>query len=571
MASSPLPKTTRRALRELGFPNRLSAYVWLGLFLAFVPLTTALRFVDLSNPVMEPHPIRQTQTALTAVMLFRGEASVVDYRSPEGGHLFRMVYEFPFYQWLVALAMRLGLGLEVAARLVCLAFFTAGCACFWGIARRLFDPHVAAWATLFYWITPFHVIYSRVCLIEATAVALVLGAAWAALRALETAPRRFTAWCAASALAGVLAAMVKLTYWYAPAGVGFLAVAWLAWKGRLDRRRAGWLLATLLVQLAVGVAWAAWASELRGEIASVRDWQIGPLAERFSPAAWWRVLRPVLRHLLHDWMIVPTVAALWLPRVYRDRVLILLGVALLGAVGPFHVHQYHDYYAFTEAPFLLAAAGAGAAWLFSHGSVAARAALAVTALVLAGRTLRLPYVYGSLFANQRPVVEAEYALGRVTDPLDLVYAEAPMERWEIPLYSGRHVILAPHFPGSGLSPSVFVFARGPFRPDLFRGSESVWIDGLAENKPVYRVRNVGPFRFDPGRHVAAVGGEPRGPTTPASTDYDACAASIAVPSPPGTGDIVVTFLEKGRSMPLPRREWVRLPSASPWGCRFTVR
>jgi len=88
------------------FPNRFSTYLWWGLFLSLVPVTLYLRTYYLSNALIEPHPWRQSQTALTIYYFFHNGINLFDYSSPLDGKLWRFVFEFPLYQAIVSFVMK---------------------------------------------------------------------------------------------------------------------------------------------------------------------------------------------------------------------------------------------------------------------------------------------------------------------------------------------------------------------------------------------------------------------------------------------------------------------------------
>ncbi len=530
-------RVDRFVFDAFGFPSRLAAYVWMALAGIAVPATAVLRFWDWGNPLLEPHPIRQTQTALAALWFSKGQASLLDYASPYRGALWNFVQEFPLYQFLVGLVMRTGLGLEVAARSVTLLSFLVSTFFFWKLAEKLFDRHVAMWAVLLFWISPFNVLYSRVCLIDPLAVCLMLGASWAALESR----------LATATILGSLAAVVKVTVWYAPTTALFL---WAAKK----RRR--WILLSLIGQLVVAVVWIRWAVHVRGEASTglgkaTWEWIVGPWGERFSPECWWRILRPILRLMLHDWMAPAFLVALGAPGPYRKRALGLLAIAVFTIVGPFHVSQYHDYYAIAVAPFLLAIAGVGLARLWVEKTRWAHAVLAVSGLLLLGRAARLPFVYGNLFVDDRPKLAEIHRIKALTRPNEVVYVAAGPESYEYALYADR--LIMTHRRAPNPVPTSWFFPDGKFDAAAFEGIAFVWAEGEA-----YRTDGV----FDPDRHLAVSSYLPQ--------EYRATAISKC----DGPGWLELT--EKGSTVvvngrPMPWRRYVHYPAPPHAQCPIEVK
>ena len=71
-----------------------------------------------THNLLDAHGFRQTQTAISTYYLLKG-SSVLAYETPVLGPPWSIPFEFPLYQWLVALAVAvLDLNIESAGRLV---------------------------------------------------------------------------------------------------------------------------------------------------------------------------------------------------------------------------------------------------------------------------------------------------------------------------------------------------------------------------------------------------------------------------------------------------------------------
>src|SRR3989338_1108112 len=125
-------------------PSRLTLWVLLTLLVPAV----GVRFYYLSNALIEPHPYRQTMTALVTQHFWTHSIDFFFYRSPSKGLFWNVMHEFPIYQWLVVTVMQSGASLETASRLVTLTFFFLGSAVLFAILRDLFGRQVALWGTL---------------------------------------------------------------------------------------------------------------------------------------------------------------------------------------------------------------------------------------------------------------------------------------------------------------------------------------------------------------------------------------------------------------------------------------
>ena len=74
-------------------------------------------------PIIEEGGFRQTQTALTVNWLLKG-GNWIAYETPVVGSPWAIPFEFPFYQWIVAVITYIsGMEAEQAARVVSYSFF----------------------------------------------------------------------------------------------------------------------------------------------------------------------------------------------------------------------------------------------------------------------------------------------------------------------------------------------------------------------------------------------------------------------------------------------------------------
>jgi hypothetical protein len=70
-----------------------------------------INLVNISNPILEQHGFRQSQTALSAFYLIKNGFSL-DYITPVIGEGWSIPFEFPIYQYLVALIYK-GINIEL--------------------------------------------------------------------------------------------------------------------------------------------------------------------------------------------------------------------------------------------------------------------------------------------------------------------------------------------------------------------------------------------------------------------------------------------------------------------------
>jgi hypothetical protein len=530
-----------------------------------------MRFWSLSAPLYDPHPRRQMQTALTVLHLFKGDVGFLDYSSPYGGRLWNMVYEFPFYQWLAAQLMRSGLPLETASRLVSVFFSFLAVYFVYRLALMIFGSHAARWVALLYFIAPFDVIYARTCLIDTAAIAFELGSIFFLLTAIEGGNRPVARFAAATGF-GCLAGMIKVTSWFSPALFLGCYLLFRRYRKSLARGVFPAAAASLAAQLFFATAWTLWSNHVRwhqtallgGEIDS---WIIGPLALRFSSESWQRLLLFFSRWLMHDWMLAPFVAGCLLADRKPGWRAACIGISLTAVLVVFHVHVAHEYYFIAEAPYLFALAGVGLAWLVENRRYRVpQVLLLLTLSLFALRLAKTSLTYSAMRWSPTGWVTAYRRLAAVTDPRELVYADGHFDTWEWPLFADRLVVLGSRIEDPSLAPTVFHFDQNP-QAGLLAAHPKVWIDGDRIDFPVYRVQAVGPFAFDPQRHLAVFTEKPA--TARGGNEFDACAEGLDVAVRAATG-IQVEVRESGRKIRLPWRPYLHLPSRSAWGCHFRV-
>jgi hypothetical protein len=346
------------------------------------------------QPVIDGmHGFRQTQTAISSYWLAHG-GEWLAYETPVLGHPWSIPFEFPLYQWIVALLSGDGElpRLEHVGRLVNLAFFFGAAWLVHRIARALTDDaRLAAACAGAMLVSPLLLFWSRGFMIESCAVFMAVAFVYAMVR---QARNPHWAWLVLACVAAALAAVVKITTFF-----GFAVVVGAALCARVlaasdgpARRRAFLLLlqAAVVVGFALGMLklWLAFAdarkaSTLWGISLSssyLAPWNFGTLAQRTNPGFWTDVVfGRALRDILGTpWLALPIVVLVAFDRKLRSPGL-LMG---MGYVAPFlvftNLHEVHDYYQYANAPFVTTLVGM-AVW--SAGNVRRGGPLAGMALV----------------------------------------------------------------------------------------------------------------------------------------------------------------------------------------------
>jgi hypothetical protein len=377
------------------------AAVALGIFIG-------LGLLYAGQPPLERHAFRQTQTALTAYWFLRDGFSLA-YLTPVGGPPWRIPFELPLYQALVALLSgATGLSVAAAGRLTSLAFLLA---CLppmativlrLGLSELVFHAFVAIALS-----SPLYLFWGRSVMIETTALWLAVMTLWAWIVAEDEGwtPVRWAGFTVFATLA-----MLQKVTTALPVLLVLVVVHGLHELGRLRRRnvapavlmrRLGWVALAFATPLAATAAWVVWtdavkaASELGRGLTSAQlaEWNWGTLAQRLSTPLWRDVLwtRLFVENLGGLGGLVLLLAAVLAHDAARVRRIVLVTIAL--GIVPLlmfpNLHLVHDYYQSANALFLMfgVAVGLGAI-------VAPRIGLAATGALLA--TVVSVNLYGSI-------------------------------------------------------------------------------------------------------------------------------------------------------------------------------
>lgn len=346
----------------------------LGFTVAVLLVALALSW---NQPLLDMHDFRQTQTAISAYWMTRGGPLWL-YETPLFGPDWRVPFEFPLYQWLVASIAGSGLplSLDQSGRLVSL---TALVACLWPlrVSLRHFgaSPELVGIACVLFLAAPIHVFWGRTVMIETLALLLAMG--FTAVIQTMVARRDYSlAW--AATLLATAAALVKITTFFGFAALAGLVVAASIvsdLRSRNVRRAAGLAVAAALpvcVALAALLYWldvsdaAKNASPLTAWLSSeqLSGWNHGTIAQRLSSAFWRDTVagRSALDILGYAAWFIPAIFAASL--FSRDRrgmagfYLLSLAFFLLPMLVFTNLHMIHNYYQVANAVFLVVFAAA---------------------------------------------------------------------------------------------------------------------------------------------------------------------------------------------------------------------
>lgn len=409
--------------------------LYVALFALCLAANLGFSLVGWNHSLREIHESRQVQTALSARHLQR-EGWSVDYPLPLFGPPWSAPFEFPTYQYATALVAQVGgLSVESAGRLTSLGFLYLALPAIYLLQAFLPIPRERWWLLpSLLLVSPAHLYYSRSVMIESAALCI---AAWFLLCFCRALTRPGWLWPVAALLAGILAALTKLTtlvVFLVPAAAFTLQLLLRPANSAAPARSRGLVVALAAVlaaaALAAGILWTHHADAVKAAnpLASafvsseLRGFIFGPASQRLE----WTFWRQIVAHA--NLAVLPAANVLLLllfglilTRRVRGVVSVLLLSFLAGPLVFANLHAVHDYYFYACGVFALAALAVALSELLDQSQFPAfgRVLVVLLAFGLQAGT----YASNYLPAQQRPPPappELAVVLREVTAPDDIV-------------------------------------------------------------------------------------------------------------------------------------------------------
>lgn len=349
--------------------------VYLAFAAASLSVFAVYFFLISSKPILDAHAFRQTQTAISAYWLVQ-EGIRLDYITPVLGYPWKIPFEFPTYQIIVAqLALLTGSDLDVVGRSVSF-FFTLLCVlpAGWLLSTLSGERDAGFLLAALFFSTPHYIFWGSSFLIESTALFFTL-ACLAAGTQFARSPRAYR-YLMIFCVTSIVAALTKVTT-YAPALLIFLflvvADAWLrplfrSGVSTIDRSTALMLIAVGVISVLIAKLWIAHTDTLKAMndlgVALTSEhlaaWNFGTFAQR-GPEYLFFVLRRVFT-LNVGLLFGSTFVVLGLIR-WRSRLAHIILVLLLAFFMPIliftNLHIVHDYYQTANLIYIVAAVTLG--------------------------------------------------------------------------------------------------------------------------------------------------------------------------------------------------------------------
>jgi hypothetical protein len=421
-------------------------------------------FFGLTYSLSDSYMFRQTQTAISVASMLKGGPWLA-YETPVLGPPWAIPFEFPLFQWIVALLVKAGLQMEMSGRLVSLGFF-AGCLVLWhrGLGLWGCSSRMRTLTTAFIAMAPTYLFWSRTFLIESTALffTLLFLCGWS--KWVQRGRWNDWAWMLAG---GVLAGLVKVTTLVGPmvvVGVWSLVLFYRRWKDdrAVPLKGLGQLAGAFLVILAVIQAWVSWTDGLKLQVPLAADfltshalsrWNFGPLAQRWDGQFWDMVRRRMLRDAVgHPALVVLAAGGLFfVEKTVRIAAALASAMFLTTLLVFSNLHFVHTYYQYAINLFVVFGCVAVFAGLTEAEG---RVRQAVGVVLLMALAVAMAQREAHWFAFQQNTGEGVLGLARVVreaTPADGVLAVYGLD-WsaELPFYAQRRAVMLRAGPEYGL-------------------------------------------------------------------------------------------------------------------------
>jgi hypothetical protein len=476
-------------------PSALFVYVVFVGCLGFFLATTRIGW---KGSLVEDQGFRQTQTALSTYYVMQ-QGPKLAYETPVFGPPWTIPLEFPLYQWLVAASAAAGdAPLEQTGRFISVTFFLLTLIPAYHLLGQMkFSRENRLLILSLFLVSPFYAYWSRAFMIESTG--LFLSTSYLAFAAaFLKAPTLRSGTCAV--MTGTLASLVKVTT-FAPFLLGVcLFACFLVWKTYQQdpcrsvlRAGAGRLL-LLAAPPVICLAWWTHFADGAKELCyighwltsrSLITWTFGTWEERKSLSEWHRIVARyglIGGHLGCALLCIPGLC-------FGGRRLQVAAALLLALICPcvfVRLYFNHEYYAYANGMFLLAAIGMGLVVLRERTGWLRQAAHVGLVIFIGVAVCRYYQYFYPKQKNRFSLYWLEGVLQVVreeTQPDDVIVVLGCDWSSEIPYYTHRRALMIPNW-------KLVEFFQNP---QLFlKGLEGYRVGAMVVSNPTIRRINPGP-------------------------------------------------------------------------------
>ena len=434
-----------------------STWIISGAFVACLVWSILMASVGWNNTLSDQHGFRQTQTAITSYYLMLG-GPFLSYETPVLGRPWSIPFEFPLYQGIVALASTLfKTPLNQTGRFISEIFFYLSLLTFWFLLAELNIRPVYRLVFLsLALVSPQYVFWSRTFMIESTALFFCMGYL---LFACRYARNHSLFAVLLGAAFGAIGALVKATTM-----LGFVVVAGVfsaytlhnqsvPIRTSLSRNFIAFLFFVCLPVLAA-LAWTHYADEVRSQnvigilttSTALTEWTFGSFSQRLSPNTWKILFDRIIPDLLGGSaiLLVPLLGIC----LARHRLFPFL-TCILGFLSTFliftNLHLVHNYYAYANGIFLIAASSCAVVGLLEQKNWAHLLGIVIffVLIFVSVNGYYKGYYYTIQKNNASQLDNVAYAIKRMTRPEEMILVFGGEWSSELPYYSERRALMWP--------------------------------------------------------------------------------------------------------------------------------
>lgn len=417
-----------------------------------------------SNPILEWYPGRQTQSAISVYYLLRG-SDWFAYEIPTLGIPWSLPFDFPLFQWIVALIVKvLSTPIDQTGRFASLAFFYLTLFPSYSLLGTLGVRKIHRLVPLsLILVSPLYLFWSRAFMIESTA--LFFGVAYIACLA-RYLQKKSKSQLILAGLFGTLGALVKITTFVGFLFVGMILVLYQWSKPKKPKfsiinikRHLLYFITFALIPLLAAIIWTHFADTTKAQnplgalITSddlIVDFMIGTVDQRFTAKLWvdtvyQRIFPDVFGTSLVLWFLLGFLLTAMFIKLPRRREAFFSLAAFIFVILLFtNLHVIHSYYQYAVGVFLIASVGfviQGQYEKESRNKVLAT--VLFIAFLVAGILGLDPYLPPTQEEGNRNylIIDTAIAVKKLTDPGEILLITGDDWRASIPYYAERKALM----------------------------------------------------------------------------------------------------------------------------------
>jgi hypothetical protein len=416
-----------------------------------------------TDSLLQQHPFRQTQTAITVQYLLKG-GNLIRYETPVFGPPWSIPMEFPLYQYLVYLLIKMtGYDLELSGRVVSFGFYLTIFYPLYILSRPFFPDRFRTIIVLaLFCSSPEYLYWSRTFMIESTALALSVWYLYFVRSYLEidSSAGIKSLHLVVIMVTGMLAAMTKVTTFFVYYLIGGLYLfLWIRNAGidgksfRYSREKLPFMLATLVLPFMAAIAWTRYSDYVKDcnpfgaylQSANLTAWNFGTLDQKLNLHTWLSTLSRSISDIAGNFKIFCLLFCL-LPLCTKRTVrvvLILLLLYLLPIVVFTNLYYVHNYYSYANGIILILAIALILSDLSMKGVIGHFVSLILLVLIVTTDGYRFYLDYLPLQGTQFRYQETKRCIDTHTQDTDVLVFFGADWSSEMPFYLEKRSSMFP--------------------------------------------------------------------------------------------------------------------------------